>query len=88
MREQYDHRSSLRSLVAFPCPSPHRFAVRRIAKHAMATPVLLESVILLGEVGDAFCIGGRSAWVKGEIELRVELIEEGRGVGQSSVRLE
>jgi hypothetical protein len=43
----------------------------------MTTPVLLEPVIRLGEIGGTFCIGGRSAWVESEFELHVKLVEEG-----------
>lgn len=50
--------------------------VGRVHPADVLTPVLLECIVLLGEVDFALGVLGRSADIKRELELEVELIEE------------
>lgn len=74
-RRDKEHRLRPAFLVAFFYPSAH-LGVGWITENSVACPRLNESVILLGEIlpalGALFC----SAGIKGEVEERIEFIEE------------
>ena len=81
-RNEHDHDIAvLAFLVAFFDPFADFSAVRRIAKHSRSCPppFLRKTVIFKSIVSLALSVLVRTAWIKVEMELRIQLlIEVGR----------
>jgi hypothetical protein len=78
--KQYDSRAFEGGDVALLCPTSDFFAIWRIAKDDVRTPVLREPIVLLGEELWALGILRRGTRVQTEMEFIVEEFEEvGRG---------
>jgi hypothetical protein len=70
--EQDDKRPALRCLKAFARPLADLSAIGWIAEYAVCSPILLESVLLLGEEQAAFGIFSSCARIESELVAAVK----------------
>lgn len=74
--EPDDQNAALLLETGLAGPSVDFPAIGRVHKDTMAGPVLLETVFGFREIGRALGRFGRRAWVKREVELRMEWFED------------
>src|SRR5579883_551165 len=76
MRQQ-NHESALTGrLITLASPVPHRPAVRGIAKDAVPSPALGETIVCPRIEFLALCVPRRRTWVESKFELCVKRAEE------------
>ena len=66
----------LRFLIALANPSSNGTSIGRVAEYRMTLPILLQSILFLGEVSRAFVVVGIGTRVESEMELLIQSIEE------------
>ena len=74
--EHHHKRAFLGLVVRFLDPFRKLPSIRRIAKYPFAPPILREAILRLGEVLRAFCVLVCAAWIKIEMELRIQLVKK------------
>jgi hypothetical protein len=79
MSKEHDKRTILCSLETLSRPQGHLTPIWGIAEHTMMSPIAGQPVFPLSEISSAFCIARRGAWIKGELELRLQHLEECSG---------
>lgn len=74
--KHHHKRAFLGLVVRFLDPLRQLSPVGRIAKHPFTPPILGKTILCLGEVFRAFCVLVCAAWIKIEMELRIQLVKK------------